>query len=75
MTSVAIRIPMPLRGPTAGADKVTVTAGTVGNALRALGAAHPGVLEDVLGPDSQARQFVNIVLGERCVSTGLWSTR
>lgn len=69
MTSVVIRIPMPLREHTAGADKVTVNARTVGEALRALGEAHPGVLERVLGPDGQARQFVNIFVGERNVKS------
>jgi sulfur-carrier protein adenylyltransferase/sulfurtransferase len=67
MSSVVIRIPMPLRGYTAGADEVRVDAQTVGEALGALGKTHPGILERVLGPDGNARQFVNIYVGERNV--------
>jgi molybdopterin/thiamine biosynthesis adenylyltransferase/molybdopterin converting factor small subunit len=69
MTKVLIRIPMPLRTYTGGAGEVRVSAATVGEALRALGEAHPGVLERVLGADGQARQFVNIFLGERNVKS------
>ncbi|MBI2308318.1 MAG: molybdopterin-synthase adenylyltransferase MoeB [Rhodocyclales bacterium] len=60
---VTIRIPTPLRGFTAGADSVAVVAATVGEALQALGRAHPGILERVLAPDGEPRQFVNIYLG------------
>lgn len=61
--SVKIRIPTPLRGFTDGADQVTVTAATVGEALIALGDAHPGILERVLAADGCLRQFVNVYLG------------
>ncbi|MFC5302063.1 molybdopterin-synthase adenylyltransferase MoeB [Azospira restricta] len=60
---VTVRIPTPLRGFTGGADSVTVSAATVGEALAALGDAHPGILERVLGADGEPRQFVNLYLG------------
>jgi len=67
MTQVLVRIPMPLRGYTGGADEIAVSAATVGEALSALGAQHQGLLERVLGPDGETRHFVNVFLGERNV--------
>jgi molybdopterin/thiamine biosynthesis adenylyltransferase/rhodanese-related sulfurtransferase/molybdopterin converting factor small subunit len=60
---VTIRIPTPLRSYTGGADQVAVEAATVGDALVALGEAHPGILERVLAADGSLRPFVNIYLG------------
>lgn len=60
---VTIRIPTPLRSYTDGADEVAVEGATVGEALVALGEAHPGILERVMAPDGSLRQFVNIYLG------------
>jgi len=60
---VVIRIPTPLRSYTNGADQVAVQAATVGDAITALGDAHPGILERVVAPDGSLRQFVNIYLG------------
>lgn len=65
MTTVTIRIPTPLRGYTGGRDEVECAGETVAEALAALGAAHEGVLERVLGPDGEPRQFVNLFVGER----------
>jgi len=67
MSRATIRIPMPLRGYTQGAGEVPVEAGTVREALAALGAAHAGVLERVLGPDGELRPFVNVFVGSRNV--------
>jgi len=60
---VSIRIPTPLRSYTGGADQVAVRATSVGEALAALGAAHPGILERVLAPEGELRRFVNVYLG------------
>ncbi|WP_265945775.1 molybdopterin-synthase adenylyltransferase MoeB [Dechloromonas sp. A34] len=60
---VTIRIPTPLRGYTDGADQVAVEGATVGDALVALGEAHPGILERVMAADGSLRQFVNIYVG------------
>lgn len=67
MSTVTIRIPTPLRAYTGGRDEVEVSGDTVAEALAALGAAHEGVLDRVLGPDGEARQFVNLFVGERNV--------
>lgn len=69
MTSVTVRIPMPLRTFTGGADEVIVQGETVGEALRALGQAHGGLIPRILTPEGQIRSFVNIFLGEQNVST------
>lgn len=65
--TVHIRIPMPLRGYTAGADDIAVTAVTVGEALTALGTVHDGILNRIFSPDGELRQFVNIYLGSQNV--------
>jgi sulfur-carrier protein adenylyltransferase/sulfurtransferase len=67
MTTVKVRIPTPLRVYTAGAGEVEVAGETVGEALTALGAAHEGVLDRVLTPSGEQRQFVNLFVGERNV--------
>jgi molybdopterin converting factor small subunit len=67
MSSVTIRIPTPLRSFTGGADEVKVNGATVGDALKALGATHNGVLDRVLTPEGEVRQFVNIYLGSQNV--------
>lgn len=63
MSSVTVRIPTPLRAFTAGADQVCVQARTVGEALAALGSAHTGVLERVMDPGGELRNFVNVYRG------------
>lgn len=62
MSKTTIRIPTPLRGFTGGADEVEAEGGTVGEALRAAGHAHPGLLEKVLDGD-RVRPFVNVFMG------------
>lgn len=66
---VQIRIPMPLRDYTAGAREIQVEATTVGEALAELGASHDGILNRLLLPDGEVRQFVNIYLGNCNVRT------
>ena len=65
MSAVTIRIPTPLRSYTQGADEVRVDAGTIGEALTALGALHDGVLARILADSGEPRQFVNIYLGSQ----------
>lgn len=67
MPSVVVRIPTPLRAYTGGADEVAVEAATVFDALSAVGRRHEGILERVLAPDGQLRQFVNVYLGAQNV--------
>ena len=65
MSRVIIRIPMPLRSYTGGGDQVVVEAGTVRDALQAMGTQHDGILGRVLAPDGEVRQYVNVFLGNR----------
>ena len=67
MNTVTVRIPMPLRSYTSGADEVVVEAATVRRALEVLGARHEGILDRVLDPSGELRQFVNIFVGARNV--------
>ncbi|MFQ5937733.1 MAG: MoaD/ThiS family protein, partial [Acidiferrobacterales bacterium] len=67
MSSVTVRIPTPLRQFTGGADQVRAEGATVGDVLEALGAAHAGLLERVMNPHGEPRNFVNIYLGSENV--------
>lgn len=69
MPFVTIRIPMPLRSYTHGADEVPAEGATVAEVLCALGAAHNGLLARVLDAEGKPRQFVNIYLSGTNVST------
>ncbi len=65
MSTIKVRIPMPLRTYTGGAGEVEVEARDVREALAALGAAHDGVLARVLSAEGELRQFVNVFVGSR----------
>jgi molybdopterin converting factor small subunit len=67
MNGAVIRIPTPLRAFTGGASEIAVEAGTVGEALAALGERHAGILERVLDPSGRLRGFVNVYVGEHDV--------
>jgi sulfur-carrier protein len=62
--SVKVRIPTQLRPLAGGAGEVSVEGSTVGEALKALDAAHPGFAERVFDPSGELRRFVNVFLGE-----------
>ncbi|MFQ5994447.1 MAG: molybdopterin-synthase adenylyltransferase MoeB [Acidiferrobacterales bacterium] len=63
MSTVTVRIPTPLRSFTDGADEVRVDGANVGDVLNALGATHGGLLERVMNPQGELRNFVNVYLG------------
>ena len=63
MSSVMVRIPTPLRGFTGGKGEIGASGATVGEVIRFAGAEFPGLMERVLKPDGQPREFVNIYLG------------
>ncbi len=67
MSTVIVRIPTPLRAFTGGADEVRVEGATVGEALAALGTAHAGVVERVMSPQGELRNFVNVYRGSENV--------
>ncbi|MEN8168317.1 MAG: MoaD/ThiS family protein [Pseudomonadota bacterium] len=63
---VTVRIPTPLRSLTQGADEVLVPGATVGEVLHGL---DDSLLQRILTPEREMRQFVNIYLGPKNVST------
>lgn len=62
--SVTVRIPTPLRNLTGEQATITVDGATVGEVVKALDAAHPGIGERVLGEDGQVRRFVNVFVDD-----------
>lgn len=62
--SVKVRIPTQLRALAGGAGEVEVDGGTVGDALKALDAAHPGFGERLFDESGNLRRFVNVFMGE-----------
>jgi molybdopterin synthase sulfur carrier subunit len=62
--SVSIRIPTTLRTLTGGSSDVVVEGATVGDALEALDAAHPGFRDRLLDDEGNLRRFVNVFLAD-----------
>jgi sulfur-carrier protein len=65
--SLTIRIPTQLRTFTAGAGEVQVEASSVGEALKALDAAHPGLADRLFDDAGELRRFVNVFLADEDV--------
>jgi molybdopterin synthase sulfur carrier subunit len=65
--SLTIRIPTQLRTFTGGSGKVQVEAASVGDALKALDAAHPGLADRLFDESGQLRRFVNVFLADEDV--------
>ena len=63
----AIRIPTQLRTLTGGEGNVTVGGSTVGEALKALDAAHPGFGERLFDDEGKLRRFVNVFVADEDV--------
>ena len=62
--SIAVKIPTILRTYTAGASEVTVTGGTLGEALGDLDAQYPGIGGRVLDDEGRLRRFVNVYVND-----------
>ncbi|MEE2630689.1 MAG: ubiquitin-like small modifier protein 1 [Actinomycetota bacterium] len=62
--AVIIRIPTTLRPLTGGQPEVEVEAGTVGEAIAALDAAHPGFTSRILDESGALRRFVNVFVSD-----------
>ena len=60
----AVRIPTQLRTLTAGQGEVTVDGSTVGEVLKALDAAHPGIAERLFDDAGALRRFVNVFVAD-----------
>jgi molybdopterin converting factor small subunit len=65
--SVSVRVPTQLRTLTAGKGEVEVEGSTVGAALKALDAAHPGFAERLFDEGGNLRRFVNVFLADEDV--------
>jgi sulfur-carrier protein len=65
--SLTIRIPTQLRTFTGGSGEVVVEAASVGDALKALDAAHPGLADRLFDESGQLRRFVNVFLADEDV--------
>ena len=62
--SVRVRIPTQLRTLCGGESEVTVEGTTVGEALKALDAAHPGFQDRLFDDAGKLRRFVNVFVAE-----------
>jgi molybdopterin synthase sulfur carrier subunit len=65
--SLTIRIPTQLRTFTGGSGEVVVEAASVGDALKALDAAHPGLADRIFDESGELRRFVNVFLADEDV--------
>ena len=65
--AVTIRIPTTLRPLTSGKPEVDVEADTVGEALAALDATHPGFTERITDETGALRRFVNVFVSDEDV--------
>jgi molybdopterin synthase sulfur carrier subunit len=62
--SVTVRIPTQLRSLSGGAGEVSVEAGTVAEALKALDGQHPGFAERLFDDSGALRRFVNVFVAD-----------
>jgi sulfur-carrier protein len=62
--SVTVRIPTPLRSATGGKATAEVDGATVGEVVRSLDAAHPGIGERILDANGQVRRFINVFVDD-----------
>ncbi|MEY3014617.1 MAG: hypothetical protein RIT45_3352 [Pseudomonadota bacterium] len=62
--SIRIKIPTPLRKFTANKDVVEVEGSNVGEALKALEAAHPGMWAKICDDNGKVRRFINVYAGD-----------
>jgi sulfur-carrier protein len=65
--TATVRIPTPLRSATGGASTVEVNGSTVGEVLKNLDAAHPGIGQRVCDEQGQIRRFVNVFVDDEDV--------
>ena len=65
--SLNVRIPTQLRPLTGGAGEVEVEGSTVGEALEALDAAHPGLADRLFDESGNLRRFVNVFVADEDV--------
>jgi molybdopterin converting factor small subunit len=64
---IKVRVPAQLRTLTGGVGEVEVEGSTVGEALKALDAAHAGFAERIFDDAGELRRFVNVFLADEDV--------
>jgi molybdopterin synthase sulfur carrier subunit len=62
--STTVRIPTALRTLTGGAAEITADGATVGEVLKSLDAAHPGIGERLFDEAGNLRRFVNVFVAD-----------
>ncbi len=67
MSAVTVRIPTQLRTLTGGQGEVSVEGETVGDVLKALAAAHPGMGDRLFDESGRLRRFVNVFVADEDV--------
>jgi molybdopterin converting factor small subunit len=67
VSEATLLIPQALRAFTEGADRVTVRAETVGEALRGVPGDRDGFVSRVLTPEGELRPLVNVFVGETSI--------
>ena len=65
--TVTVRVPTQLRTLTGGNGEVGVEGATVGEVLKSLDAAHPGLGERLFDESGNLRRFVNVFLADEDV--------
>ena len=65
--SVTVRVPTQLRTLTGGAGELALEGTTVGEVLKALDAAHPGMADRLFDDAGGLRRFVNVFVDEEDV--------
>ncbi len=65
--SVSVRIPTQLRNLTGGQAEVSLEGSTVGEVLKGLDAAHPGLGERLFDESGELRRFVNVFVADEDV--------
>lgn len=65
--SVTVRIPTQLRTLTGGTGELALDGSTVGEVLKALDAAHPGMGDRLFDENGALRRFVNVFLDDEDV--------
>jgi molybdopterin converting factor small subunit len=63
MDDVVIRIPAALQGFVGGEHELRAAAGTLAEVLRELAGRHPQLVQRLLTPAGELRQFVNVFVG------------
>jgi sulfur-carrier protein len=62
--ATTVRIPTALRTLTGGAGEVSVEGSNVGEILKSLDAAHPGLAERLFDDTGSLRRFVNVFVAD-----------